>query len=411
MINLKIKNMKNFPILYARNANGAINQWYCIAQDNGILEIHEGLLNGKTTFTTRKCTPKNIGKMNERNAYEQACLEADARIEKKKKQGYKSLEDLKILKYKNLEDVLDVALPINRTDANGLQKPMKAQPYFKDNGDIRISFPCFGQPKLNGFRVFARLEKLTEGEGIFAQEIIKPTFRSKEGLRYTVLEHIEPAIEPIINNIASMLNIAPKDVILDGEMYIHGEILSEISSAVRKRNPKTEKLQFWLFDIAVENIKQDKRLNTLACQTLLNTKSIVGVFRQTINSNEEAQIFTDQCIKQGYEGAIFRDIKAIYQFGKRPQTMVKLKRFQDKEFKIVDVIGGDNSPELGVFICVQEEGKQFKVTPEGSHEVKKEYLANKNKYIGKMLTVRFFERTKDNIPFHSTGVCIRDYEK
>ena len=56
------------------------------------------------------------------------------------------------------------------------------------------------------------------------------------------------------------------------------------------------------------------------------------------------------------------------------------------------------------------DGERFNVTPEGSHEKKKEYLSNKFNYIGKQLTVRFFERTITGVPFHAVGV-VRDYEK
>lgn len=415
--------MQTFDILYARDSAGRINEWRIIVQqmsDAVIILIHEGLISGAKTSTSRAITKgKNIGKMNETSPYEQACNEALSRWEKKKKQGYKSLEDLGIPKdSQNLingetDELINLALPQNRTDKNNLSKPMKAQPYFDDKGNVRIKFPCFGQPKLNGFRVFARLEKIMEGEGIFAQEIIKPTFRSKEGLRYTVLEHIESLIEPIINTVASILHIAPKDVVLDGEMYIHGEILSEISSAVRKRNPKTIKLVFNIFDIAVENVKQDKRLAVLYglknTFVLPNTPIKIVDFL-IVSDTFEAEKLTNQWITEGYEGGIFRDMKAVYQFGKRPRTMVKLKRTQDKEFKIVDVVGGDNSPELGVFVCVAENGLRFRVTPEGSHEVKKEYLSNKTNYIGKMLTVEFRERTTNGLPFHTVGKAVRDYE-
>ncbi len=90
--------------------------------------------------------------------------------------------------------------------------------------------------------------------------------------------------------------------------------------------------------------------------------------------------------------------------------MTKLKRSQDKEFKVINVIGGENTPELGVFVCLAENGMEFNCTPEGTKEQKMEYLTNKVNYIGKMLTVRFFERTKDGKPFHAVGVTIRDYE-
>ena len=401
--------MKIYETLYTRNSNKAIQQWEINVTEEetgfSIIRIYEGLKDGKQSVTSNTITKgKNLLKMNETSPFEQACSQALSKWTKKKKQGYKSLTDLGITSLSDLE----LALPENRTDANGAAKPMKAQNYFKDDGSVRISFPCYGQPKLNGFRCTASWEEILEGEGLFTGKTEKVIFRSKEGLQYNILDHIANEFD----NKMFMYNGVP--LIFDGEMYIHGEILSEISSAVRKRNPKTLKLQFNIFDLAIENESQKNRIDVLNwLQTQISTKKINNIKvvpTVIINSNEEAQIYTDNCIKQGYEGAVFRDMKAIYRFGSRPTTMVKLKRFSDKEFKIIDVVGGENSPELGVFICLAENGKTFKCTPEGTKELKTEYLSNKQHYIGGLLTVRFFERTKDNLPFHAIGVTVRDYE-
>jgi len=409
--------------LYTRDSKGRINQWsgYVLSTAHRLgatLNIEEGLLDGKKTLTTRVIkTGKNIGKMNATTPFEQACKQLESRVEKKKKQGYKSLEDLGIPSIMELEE----ALPMLRTDANGLLKPMKAQPYYKMtsktvNGKVvktktnipLIKFPCFGQPKLNGFRVMCRWEEVEEGEGLFKTKVEQAVFRSKEGLRYS-LPHIEKEFTK------EMFFHDGIQLIFDGECYIHGEILSQISSAVTKPNSKTPLLMFNIFDLAIENVKQDERFKILHkfwLNCAINHSSIkaelVNYF--IVDNNEMAQKLTDTWIAEGYEGGIFRDMKAFYQFGKRPQTMTKLKRSEDKEFKIIDVIGGDNSPELGVFVCVQEEGLPFNCTPEGDVEQKKEYLINKSKYIGKNLTVRFFERTKDGKPFHAVGVAVRDYE-
>jgi hypothetical protein len=407
--------MKLFDPLYARDSKGKILMWEVnVTNDQQLLKgptncsfinIYEGEKDGKRTGTCITVSKgKNIGKMNETTPYDQACSEAESRWNKKRKQGYKSMADLSI---ENLAD-LDIALPKDRTDENNLCKPMKAQPYFKDNGDVRIKFPCLGQAKLNGFRVMSRLEEIIEGEGLFTGKTKKITFRSKEGLRYTVLEHIEKDLEHILEYMID------KDTIFDGEIYLHGEILSEISSAVRKKNPKTSKLKFYIFDLAMENKTQNERFFDLeVIKNIIKSRyieNVVVVPNFPIGDNMIAQRFTDNQIKAGYEGAVFRDPKATYQFGKRPQTMVKLKRSQDKEFKVIDVVGGDNSPELGIFVCLAENGESFKCTPEGTKEQKAEYLRNKQEYIGKQLTVRFFERTKDSLPFHAVGVTIRDYE-
>ena len=144
-----------FETLYARNSNGKINQWKISVESDGIVIIREGLIDGAITQTIRQSKGKNISKMNETTAFQQACKDAQSRWENKKKKGYKSLTDLGISiqgegKPINLENMLDLTLPRNRTDANNLTKPMKAQPYFDDKGNVRIKFPALGQPKLDG---------------------------------------------------------------------------------------------------------------------------------------------------------------------------------------------------------------------------------------------------------------------
>lgn len=418
--------MKTFPTLYARNSNGKINQWEVFAEDDGTVVVQEGLTDGVLTITKRKSKGKNIGKMNETTAFQQACKDAESRWENKRKKGYKSLEDLSIETLPNgqgyryngklydiggfIDEIIDQALPKSRTDANNLSKPMKAQPYFNDKGLPRIGFPCIGQPKLNGFRVIARLEKIKEGEGIFATDVIKPTFRSKEGLRYTVLEHIEPEVEIMITALSSMLHIPPSEIALDGEIYCHNLKLQEIASAVKKRNSNTERLQFHVFDLAIEGRKQKERSKVLMMQPDSDYTYIKIVDHCDIADDSHAQRMTDGWIKIGYEGGIFRDPKAIYQFGSRPKTMVKLKRCLDQDFTIIDVVGGDNAPDLGILVCRTKEGKVFKVNPDANHEERRQMLRNKEKYIGKLVQLKFYEFTKDNIPFHIKECVVRDYE-
>lgn len=408
--------MKKFEILYARNSNGSINEWGIGVQDDGPkVVIWEGVLGGELTRTERKPKAKNIGKMNETSAYEQGIKDAESRWNLKKKKGYKSLDDLAIPKEEprgsianplTLEQCLEIALPKTRTDENNLLKPMLAKPLFdsKTGKCMVTSWPMIGQPKLNGFRMMCRWEKVTVGEGLFKEEVEKPVFRSREGIRFDTLEHIEAELTKDM-----FFTQDGKEIILDGELYYHGWLLQRINSAVNKKNEDTTSLQYHIFDIGIENVKYINRTRLLFLMTKSSFKNIWFVNYELVEDINKAEILTDRYITQGYEGSILRNPNAYYQFGKRNYSMVKLKRFQDKEFKIVDVIGGDNSPELGVFVCLAENGLKFKCTPQGTHEVKKEYLTNKQNYIGKMLTVKFYERTKDGIPFHTTGIAVREF--
>lgn len=412
--------MKKFDILYARNSNGSINQWAIEAYNTepvGIM-ISEGIIDGTLTHTHRKSKGKNIGKMNETSDYEQACKEAESRWNLKKKKGYKSIDDLMTKEDKlsfsevplteiGITNWLEANLPKNRTDANDLLKPMLALPMFDSKtGNTRAKFPMIGQPKINGFRMMCRWEKVWEGEGMFRQEVEKPVFRSRDGIRFETLEHIEAEF-------TKDMFFTPDgiDIVFDGELYYDGWLLQRINSAVNKRNSDTPNLGFVVFDLAIEEVIQSTRslmLLELDNKVFIKTDFIRALDIYDVLDLQTAQKLTDKWIEEGYEGGIFRDPKSTYQYGKRSASMLKLKRFQDKEFLVLDVIGGDNAPELGIFVCKAENGEVFKVTPEGSHEIKKEYLTNKDNYIGKMLTVKFYERTDRGIPFHAVGLTIRE---
>ncbi len=418
---------KQFDTLYSRDSKGKIKEWMIFVRNDEMYStilISYGLLKGKKQIDTDIIeVGKNIGKKNQTSHYEQAILEAHSRFDHKKLEGYKSVDTLigmfklnkdDAISKPTIEAFLEEYLPLNNSDSNGDIKPMKCTNYYKDNGTPRQNFPVFAQPKLNGFRCVAKLKEVIIDKGTLLERTEqKVIFTSKMGLEYTILEHIESEFK--IDDFQYFKNAKSINLVLDGEMYIPGLSLQEISSAVRKRNSNTSKLQFHIFDVAIDNMNQSSRIEILDILRLVfntthKTNFIKIVPTVIVFDDIQAQAFCDKSIKEGYEGAVFRDMKALYSFGGRPSTITKLKRFMDKEYIIKDVVGGDSSPELGIFVCETENNKQFKVTPEGSYEIKKEYLTNKINYIGKLLTIKFYEYTKDNIPFHCTGIAVRDYE-
>lgn len=400
--------MKQFQKLYSRDSSQNIKEWRIFVTDGATITMEYGLLGGKIASSSNHIKEgKNIGKSNETTPYEQACSEAESKWTRMKKQGYKSLEDLygsriRAQEIAQLDDFdfklqLNDTLPKDNTDNNGNIIPMKAQKYFKKNGNICIKFPCFAQDKINGVRCVAKLENG------------KVIFRSKKGLEYSIITHIADEFEDWMFDEDGM------ELIFDGELYIHNTILSDIKSAATKINLMTSTVEFRLFDIAIPNLTQIERfeiINNLKPH-LEQCVSINIVNWVTINNDKEAQEFCDVAIKNGYEGAIFRSPNAEYQFGKRPSTMTKLKRRESEEFVIMDVIPMEKTPNLGMFVCRNDKNNHtFKVVPEGSHEIKTKYLKDKHELIGKELTVEFYERTKapKEVPFHAVGITVRDYE-
>jgi len=420
--------VKEFDILYARDSKGKIRSWEIKVipiNDNANTEAtivqQSGLLLGKKTSKSTKVTKgKNIGKANETTPFNQAVSNAQSKHNSKVLDGYKDLDaidrviggqDLKakcsILDNIAINAILDTVMPKDNTDKDGFSRPMKAQQYWnhlKDGTVPRIKFPCLGQPKINGFRCVAFLNKETN----------RVIFKSKKGLTYAILEHIEAELLPIFTAWERLkkdfgLEI---DLVLDGEMYIPGEILSNIASAVKKRSLMTSTLEYHVFDLSIADIAQLTRSNYLKQLMFKGSTSFVKhVDYVLIETSREAERLTDKWISEGYEGGIFRAPEATYKFGQRPMTMTKLKRKESEEFEILDVIDTEKAPGLGMFVCQNDlNDKTFEVVPQGTHETRKKYLDDKVDLIGKPLTVEFYERTKDDLPFHAVGIAVRDYE-
>lgn len=420
--------IKEFPKLFARIANNKIAVWSAVIERLGDaidIIVSYGEVGGTLTSSyERGITGKNIGKANETSAFDQAVSQVNSRINKKKREGYKSLQDLGILEAdfngRNAEMLLNDRLGEFRTDLSGNIKPMKCQQYYKskknwidpdgkvwsdrkyyyllnpyvvkEKGAIQTKFPAIVQPKINGVRAILSCE---EGKAIL---------RSKEGLVYDVAH-----ITNYIDN-----KDVDDDFALDGELYIHGELLQDIVSAVKKPNLNSGRLQFVAFDIPKEEMSNEKRISSLNALSdrfnLVENSPIEVITSIEVTGDDEVQVLTDKYISLGFEGTIIREPKAMYGFGKRPSTITKLKRTISNEYVITDVIPQKKDPTLGQYVCVTPKGNKFEVNPAMSESDKRLLLINRTNVIGKRLQLDFYEYTDKGIPFHILNNLVRDYE-
>lgn len=437
-----------FETLYARGSTGKVLRWD-IEVSRGLhaadIKISYGEYNGNQTVRwQRNVAPKNVGKSNETTSFEQAMAECQSTILKKKRAGYMTLDEVKIMADKEKKAEYDITdfnfiahdystddtfimlnkyLPQERKDLSGDVKPMKAQQYYrtkknwtcpngevwkdrkyfylknpdaiKETGAVITKFPCIGQYKINGFRSLIRLKDN------------KVLIKSKDGLTYR--------IPHITNFFTKYKEIFDGDMVFDGELYIHKEPLGVINSAVNTSNLNSIRLKFVIFDLAIpnmSNLDRWKKLKALLTPIIDSEfDAPIELVRTTvINNDAQAQKFTDIAVENHYEGAIFRDFKAKYAFGKRLVTMTKLKRLIETEFIIVDIIGQKKDRTQGLFVCKTNKGVRFEVTPHGSAAYKTLLLAKKFDHIGKMLTCSFYEYTEAGKPNHIVYNIIRDYE-
>ena len=310
----------------------------------------------------------------------------------KRNKGYRSLSDLSIPLDTPLEEltkILDDKLVIDKFDKNDLSKPMKAKP-FKTGV---MSYPAIVQPKINGVRCTVRAF-ITSG-GLF-EDKIEIKLISKEGIEYNV-PHVIKNFEQIYKKISH-------DVVFDGELYIHGVPAPTISGASKNiNNSQNKKLKFIIFDLCDPMLDQQERLDYIHLLVKDSPLYHIEVLKQFIvNSDEEALNYADEFIEEGYEGTILRDSTSPYYFGGRRNNMLKIKKYFISEFVVLDVEAWEKDKTKALFVLQNDiNNETFKCTPKGTNFERESMLLTKGKYIGTKVKVKFYERTKNGIPFHA----------
>ncbi len=223
---------------------------------------------------------------------------------------------------------------------------------------------------------------------------------SKNGKELTAIKEIISAAGEILDD----------GKILDGELYCHGLSLQKISSLAKKRQPETESLSFICYDIVssesyplrsieVEGITYKSSGPYIICAPKLKAKylSLPSLFE-----------LRDESIALGYEGLIVRIDGYGYEDGKRSMQLLKVKKCEDAEFLVKDII--PSKYEWAILVCIAKNGKTFTATSPGTEDEKKECYINKNNFIGRHVTLEYANLTDDGIPFHPVAKCWRETE-
>jgi DNA ligase-1 len=127
---------------------------------------------------------------------------------------------------------------------------------------------------------------------------------------------------------------------------------------------------------------------------------------------DDVDFYLKSFLKDGYEGMMLRSPNSEYLWGYRSNDLLKVKEFQDSEFEIVDVVEGEGKMlGHGIFVCKNDLSEAtFKATPKMTMEERAEIFQNKETYIGKLVTVKYFDRTEDQIPRFPVALAVRDYD-
>lgn len=372
--------IRKFPPLFKKTNTGAIQRWE-IGTVRTTIITEFGLVDGKKQTTQDHIKKgKNIGRSNETTAEEQADLEAQAKWMKQKKRGY--VESIEAARDGKVDSVIEGGIV-----------PMLAKVYGDYSDEIK--YPVAVQPKLDGHRCLAVVDS-TGGVSLWT--------RTRK--RYTAVPHIEFQLEKIVSKMKL------RNVVLDGELYSHRlrNDFEKISSAVRKKNATMDavSIQYHIYDVNTD-VCFRSRLASIADIIIYGGNTVHLVDTDFADSEVKVMELYEKHKAAGYEGAMVRLLGLGYE-GKRSRQLLKLKDFQDAEFKIVDMEEGRGklAGHCGAFVCVTESGEEFRAKMSGDTKQLKSYWEDQSNYIGDYLTVKFQGFTSGGLPRFPVGMRIRE---
>lgn len=269
-------------------------------------------------------------------------------------------------------------------------KPMLAFKYQQHRA--KVTLPCYLQPKLDGIRMLFQAGYCqSRDEHLWAPQMH---------------QHIRSALANITD-----------DVILDGELYIHGMPLQKINSFCSLHpnatpKPNSEQLQYHVFDCYLP-LQPDMPFSART-EWLSFSLSHIGspvhiVPTHRITEAEDLESYHTQYRDAGYEGTMIRRADSPYgteltcgNKENRWTHLLKRKDWLDSEYQIIDfeTTTGDKGERGFRLICVTEEGLEFAVGTGLSDLEVTRYAENPP--IGKKARLRYDIVSSDGKPLKAT---------
>ncbi len=344
-------------VLYKLSKNGQKTQYWEIQVEGYRYRTVEGYVGGAlTTSEWTYAEGKNIGKANETSPDQQAELEAISKVTKKRDKGYG-------------DSMEEAARPFGVTLAKK----------WEDYKNV-VEYPVWISPKMDGCRNYIKNGKLF--------------YRSNKPV--LSCPHLEIDCE----------------YVLDGELYNHEykDNFNKIVSLIRKDEPTpeaAEKVQFHIFDVICDKSFAE-RLEIIE-KICLENPNFIPVNQIVAENQEQVEALTSDFLSEGYEGAIVRWGRDGY-IQERTNKLLKVKKFGDKEFKIIEIQDGKGkrAGTCAKWVLETEDGKAFECGPTGTDQENLEHWAKRESYKGKFATVKFQSLTPDGIPRFGTFKAIRE---
>ncbi len=357
------------PTLYKTTKTGA-TQICKISTVEDIIEVEFGQLDGKMQFKHTPCFGKNAGKSNATTDTEQAESEAQSKWERKVKDGYST----------------EIAAPKTTRVQAMKVKVLQAQ-------EKNVIYPCVSTPKLNGICA------------IYKNEATGLKLYSRTGEEYPEIYHQHAEILEVMHHMnTNEINV---------ELYIHGEHLQDIASAVKKPKELSKKLEAAIFAICDSGLSYEKdRIRMIGAELhLIHLKSVTFLTGVWCKTREDIEDHYNQCIKRNLEGTVVKNLRAKYEHGIRSSDMFKYKKTLDAEFRIINHNIDKNNEVVWIMAVNDNTNTTFKCKPKGERAYRQQLAVDAKNYYGTWWTIEYETMSKDNIPLKPVGIGPRECDK
>jgi DNA ligase-1 len=201
-----------------------------------------------------------------------------------------------------------------------------------------------------------------------------------------------------------------KEFVLDGELTLFdkGNLSSkeqyQKTMKIARKDGEKKGLKILVFDLMPYSNFINKKCEAGYVFRRRKLEDIFGgkfkhieVLKKLYQGHDQTQIIKclDEQIANGEEGVMVKTLSAPYCFG-RTKDLLKVKRMQDIDTKIIGLEEGNNKYKntLGSLI-IKYKGNEVRVGAGLTDELRNEIWNNKQKYIGQMIEVQYFEETQN----------------
>ena len=366
-----------------------------------LIERYSGQYKGKRTQQPNKTVER--GKAS-RNLWQQVDLEAKHLVKEKLDKGYRELtKDPDLYTESELNEILGETI----TGQNGVPKPMLAKQSEKVTNSKIYDKVWYASRKIDGLRTLIYL-----GDDHLLHTASRGGTNYDTGMS-EILQHPD-LIKAFEEN---------PGLIMDGECFKFGMTLQQINSIARSQKTAVDYgiLQFYWYDIVDTNKSFKERLSIMN-----NIKESLSLSFDPEREFEYGELriqFVPQIqvsgwdnmmdlhntyVSKGWEGLVIRDPDKVYKPNGRTNDMIKIKKYKDDNFIVIDYELGLRGSEDMVFICQMDDGRTFKVKPLGDRLQKEDYVSNfETLYKNHLGECKYFYYSDDGIPLQPVFKAFR----